>query len=104
MDKDLRQNHHSFIDLKFEYNTKEIVHTFDRFSFAFGRFPAISAVAIIPTGEVPSFVKSRDVISSSELYKKFNSGGARRLVCVQFLAALNVHLGGDKNLSKDAMS
>ena len=28
----------------------------------------------------------------------------RALVCVQFLAALNIHLGGDKTISKDAMS
>ena len=76
MEIDLRQNHHSFIDLKFEYNTEEIMHTSNRFFFAFGRLPAINDLAII-LGEVSSFVKSRDVTSPSELYKEFNSGGAR---------------------------
>ena len=80
------------------------MHTFDRFFFAFGRFPAIDNLAVIPTGEVPSFVKFGDVISPSELQKKINSGGTIRLVCVQFLVALHVHVGGDKTISKDAMS
>ena len=34
---------------------------------------------------------------------KFSSGGTRGLACVQFLAALNIHLSGDKTISKDAM-
>ena len=45
-----------------------------------------------------------EIFSPSELYKRFNSGGTRGLVCVHFLAALNVHLGGDKIISKNAMS
>ena len=40
----------------------------------------------------------------SELYKKFSSGNARGLLWVHFLAALNVHLGDDKIISKDRMS
>ena len=104
MEEDLTLNHYSFIDLKNEYNTKEVMHTFDRFFFAFGRFPVINDLAIILTGEVPSFVKSNDVISPSELYKKFSSESTRGLVCVQYLAALNIHLGGDKTIPKDAMS
>ena len=68
------------------------------------RFPAINDLTIIPTGEVPSFVKSSNVISPSELYKKFNYGGSRGVVCVQCLAALNIHLGEDKTISKDAIS
>ena len=39
MEDDLRLNLYSIIDLKNEPNTKEIIHTFDRFFFAFGRFP-----------------------------------------------------------------
>ena len=80
------------------------MYTVDRFFFAFGRFPAINNVAIILTGEVLSFVKSRDVISPFELYKKFNSGGTRGLICVQFLATLNIHFGGDKTISKDRIN
>ena len=70
MEDDLTLNHYSFINLKNEYITEEVMHTFDRFFFAFARFLAIDNLAIIPTGEVPSFVKSSNVISPSELYKK----------------------------------
>ena len=47
-------------------------------------------------------VNSNDVISPSELYKKFISENSRRLVCVYFLASLNIHLGGKKIVSKSA--
>ena len=52
---------------------------------------------------MPGFVKSSDIISPSELYKKFNSGGLRGLVYVQLLASLNIHLRRDKTISKDAL-
>ena len=47
MEDDLRLNLYSFFDLKNEPNAKEIMHTFDRFFFAFGRFPAINELTII---------------------------------------------------------
>ena len=103
MEDYLRLNLYSSIDLKNESNTKEIRHTLDRFFFGFGRFPAINELTtIVPTGNVPSFIGSNDVFLHSELYKKFSSGNARGLVCVHFLVALNVHLRGDKMVSKNA--
>ena len=42
MEDDLKLNLYSSINLKNESNTKEIMHKFDRFFFAFGRFPAIN--------------------------------------------------------------
>ena len=100
----MRLNLYFFIDLKNEPNIKEIIHTFNRFLFAFGRFPAIIELRIVPTGNVPSFVRLRDIISPFELYNKLNLGNARDLVCVHFLVTLNVLLGGDKMISKDTMS
>ena len=85
-------------------NIREILETFDRFFFAFARFPAINELIYVPTGDGPSFVKLIDIISPSELCKRFNSGDARGLVYVHFLASLNVHLGGDEMISKNAMS
>ena len=84
MEDDLRLNLYSSIDLKNEPNTKEIMHTFDRFFFAFGRLPEINKLTVVPTGDMPSFVRSSDVISPSELDKKLSLGNARRLVCVHF--------------------
>ena len=100
----MRLNLYFFIDLKNEPNIKEIIHTFNRFLFAFGRFPAIIELRIVPIGNVPSFVRLRDIISPFELYNKLNLGNARDLVCVHFLVTLNVLLGGDKMISKDTMS
>ena len=53
---------------------------------------------------MPSFVQSSNVISPSELYERYNLGDTRGLVWVDFLAALSVHLGRDKMISKKAMS
>ena len=94
----------SKIDLKNDPNTSEILQTFNRFFFALGRFPAFNELTVVPMGDVPNFVQSSDVISPSELYKRYNLGDTRRLVCVHFLAALSVHLGGNKMISKNAMT
>ena len=104
MEHDLSLNLYSFLYLINEPNTKEIMHTFDRFFFTFGRFPAINELTTVPTDDVRSFVQSSDIILPSELYKKSSSGNSRRLVCVHFLAALNVHLRCDKIISNDVMS
>ena len=63
----LRLNLYSNIDLKNEVNTREVLETSDRFFFAFGRFPAINELMIVPTGDVPSFVKSIDIISAPSM-------------------------------------
>ena len=70
------------------------------FFFKFDRFPVIDELTVVPMGYVPKFINSNGVISPSELYEKFNSENSRRLVCVYFLAALNIHLGGEKIISK----
>ena len=49
-------------------------------------------------------MKTNDILSLFNLYENFNSIDAHGLVCVQILAALNVFLGGDKIISKNAMS
>ena len=74
------------------------------FLFKFGRFPAINELTVVPMGDVSKFVNSNDVISPSELCEKFNLENSRELVCVHFLAVLNIHLGGEKIISKNAMS
>ena len=72
--------------------------------FKFGRFPSVNTLAIVPTGVVPSFVKTNDILSPFDLYGHFNSTDAHRVVCAQFLAALDVFLGGNKIISKNAIS
>ena len=101
---DLNIHLYSNIDLKNEQSPAEIFKLFDKFFFKFGRFWTVNTLAIVPTGVVPSFVKTNDILSLFNLYENFNSIDAHGLVCVQILAALNVFLGGDKIISKNAMS
>ena len=92
------------IELKNEQDPAEIFKTFDTFFYKFGRFPAVEKHAVVPRGSIPSFVRTKDILSPFLLYEFFNQTDAHVLVCVQFLAALNSHLGGEKNILKNAMS
>ena len=100
---DIRLNLFVNIDLRNGQNPNEILKIFDRFFFKFGRFPTINELTVVLTGDVLDFVKSNDIISPSELYEKISSG-SRGLVCIYFLATLNIHLGGEKIIPKNAMS
>ena len=49
-------------------------------------------------------MKTNDILLLLDLNEHFNSTYAHGLVCVQYLVALNVFLGGDKTILKIAMS
>ena len=104
MEYDININLFSDIDLKNEQDTAEIFKIFDTFFYKFHRFPAVENLDVFPWGSIPSFVKTDDILSPFELYEFFNKTDTHGLVCVEFLAALNSHLGGDKNISKNAMT
>ena len=53
---------------------------------------------------MPPFVKTNEVISPFDLYEKFDFTSAQGLVSIQFLAAFNIFIGGNKTISKNAMS
>ena len=55
-------------------------------------------------GVMPPFVKTNETISPFDLYEKFNSPSAHGLASTQFLAAFNIFIGGNKTISKNAMS
>ena len=74
------------------------------FFFKTGRFPGSNNLAIILSSIIPAFVKTKDVISSSDLYDTFKDSNAYGLVSTQFLAALNIYFNGDKLLSKNVMT
>ena len=90
----------SNIELKNDQDPAEILKTFDNFFYKFGKFPVVKKLAVISRRSIASFVKTDDVLSPFELYEFFNQTDAHGLVCVQFLSALNSHLGFDKNISK----
>ena len=83
----------------------EFLKIFNKFYFKTGRFPGNHFnLMIVPPGIKPSFVKTRDQISPSEINEKFQSGASYGLAAVQFIAALNVYFGGEKQLSQNVMS
>ena len=104
MEDDININLFSNIDLKNEKDPAEIFKIFDTFFNKFSRLPVVEKHAIILRGSIPSFVKTDYILSLFELYEFFNQTDDHGLVCVQFLAGLNSHLGGGKNIPKNAMT
>ena len=83
----------------------EFLKIFNQFYFKTGRFPGNHFdLMVVPPGIKPSFVKTRDEISPSEINEKFQSRPSYGLAAVQFIAALNIYFGGDKELSRNVMS
>ena len=83
----------------------EVFKIFNRFYFKTGRFPGNHFdLMIVPPGVKTSFVKTRDEISPSEINKKFQLESSYGLAVVQFIAALNIYFGGEKQLSQNVMS
>ena len=74
------------------------------FYFHKGRFPGSQELIMVPQAQIPPFVKAQTPLSPIELYQNFKATDARALVSIQALAALNIHLGGDKTISKNALS
>ena len=104
MEEDLAQEISYQKKLKEQENSTEVFKNFNQFFFKTGRFPGSNNLAIIPSGIIPAFVKTKDVISPSDLYETFKDSNAYGLVSSQFLAALNIYFNGDKLLSKNVMT
>ena len=77
---------------------------YNYFYHVLGRFPGKLDLIIIPKPDTPAFIKTDEIISSNQLYKKFRGTDAKGLISVQVLAALNIHLGGDIELSRKTMT
>ena len=70
IDRDLRLNLF-FIDFDREHNQDEIMSAYSYFYHALGRFPDKLDLIIFPRPDVPAFIKTEEVISQNQLYKKF---------------------------------
>ena len=104
MEDDISREIYFHKPLKSIENPTELLKLFSQSFFKTGRFPARENLPIVLMGVMPSFVKTNEVISPFDLYEKFNSTSAHGLVLTQFLAAFNIFIGGDKTISKNAMS
>ena len=74
------------------------------FYFHKNRFPGFQELIIEPQAQIWPFIKAQTSLSLIDLYQNFKATHARALVSIQALAALNIHLGGDKTISKNALS
>ena len=59
---------------------------------------------MVPQAQIPPFIKLQMPLSPIDLQQNFKATDARDLVSLQALAALNIHLGGDKTISKNGLS
>ena len=72
--------------------------------FERGRFPGSQELIMVPQAETSKSVKTYMPLSPIDLYQKFKGTDAKGLVSIQALAALNLHLGSNKIISKNALT
>ena len=104
MEEDLANQRIFFKRIKEIESSVEFMKILNDFYFKTGRFPGYSEHIIVPPGVNPSFVETHNQISPSEINEKFKNSSSYGLASVQFVAALNVFFGGDKELSRNVMS
>ena len=85
-------------------NVLEVLQLLGRCYSKTGTFPTGKNLFYVPEGEMPSFLNANEKISPNLFFEKFNTSHAYGLVSTQFLCALNIFVGGQKELSKNAMS
>ena len=103
IDRDLEHNYF-LIDFDNLTNQEEIMNAYSYFYHRLGRFPGSQDLIIIPKPDIPHFIKADEIISPNQLYEKFKSTDSNGFVSVQVLAALNIYLGGDVELSREIMT
>ena len=59
---------------------------------------------MVPQAEIPKIVRTQTALSPIDLYQKFKAADAKALVSIQALAALNIHLGGNRIVSKNTLT
>ena len=102
-----------FLEIKDDFNrenvcTKHVGHEIDcwiAFIFSKERFPGSQKLVMLPQADIPDFVKTEMPLSPiDDLYKKFKATDAKALASIQAIAALNIHLRGDRDVSNKALT
>ena len=104
MQEDLANERIFFKKIKEIESSVEFMKILNKFYFKTGRFPGNNYDIIVPPGVNPSFVETHDQISPSEINEKFQNSSCYGLAAIQFIAALIVFFGGNKELSRNVMS
>ena len=104
IDTDLINNNYYTWDPHEAFIQNRILATYRDFYYETGRFPGRNSLVPVPMANMPLFVNSRDWISPRSLYETYVGRDMQGLTSVQFLAAFNKFLGGNKEISRNAMS
>ena len=105
IDRDLQRNNY-FINLgeTNEFSYHNIIDTFCEIFQQHWRFPGSQDLIVVPRPKIPYFIKTDKIISTNQLFEKFSSSDARGLVSIQALATLNIYLGGNAEISRQALT
>ena len=101
---DLANNNYFRWDPNEVYIQTQILATYRDFFYETGRFPGRYELIHLPTPIMPSFIRSNDWILPRSLYETYVGRDMQGITSVQFLAAFNRFLGGDVELSRNAMN
>ena len=104
VDTDLTNNGYLNWDPSEAYIQERILLTHRDFFYEYGRFPGHNTIVPVPRANISNFIELREVLSPLALYDTHVGRDMRGIASLQFLAALNIFLGGDSKLSGDAMS
>ena len=105
MEEDLANERIFYKKLKKIESHVDFLKILNKFYYKTGRFPGNHHdLMVVPPGVKPSFVKTHNEISPSEINEKFQDSSSYGLAAVQFISALNVFFGGNKELSRNVMS
>ena len=87
-----------------QMNFPTITDTFCEVFQQHGRFPSSQDLIVAPRTEIPYFMKTDKIISTNQLFEKFSSPDAHVLVSIQALAALNLYLRVNADVSRQALT
>ena len=104
IDTDLTNNNYFTWDPHESFIQTRILATYRDFFYETGRFPGRNTLIHVPMANIPPFINTTDWISPRSLYETYVGRDMQGLTSVQFLAAFNRFLGGDKEISRNAMS
>ena len=104
IDTDLINNNYYTWDPHEIYIQTRILATYRDFFYDTGRFPGQNTLIHVPMADMPSFTNSNDWTSPCSLYETYLGRDMQGITSVQFLAAFNRFLGGDREVSRNAMS
>ena len=84
--------------------TVEDLDCWSDFYFTKGRFLGSQKLIIVPQTQIPPFIKTQTPLSPIDLYQNFKETDAKALVSIQALSVLNIHYGGNRTVSKNALT